>query len=142
MNKNRNTDDELLSADQVAKILADRRSGKDKISKQNTSLTVNHEQHADLMIRYISNIPMDNIIKTIMIMRIGSPLLKKKPMSHLAIGLSLGIPEIQVKELEQLGIEEYANMYSRSNGNSIVDNKALIHSALNRVVSSKGEGKI
>lgn len=135
----KNTQDELLSADQVAEILRNRRTGKDKINKQgNAPLVVNHEQHADLMIKYISNIPMDNIIKTIMIMRIGSPLLKKKPMTHLAIGLSLGMSEIQVKELEILGIEEYANMYSRSNGQSIVQNKSLIHDALNRVVSSNG----
>ena len=140
MSRNHNTDDELMSADQVEQHLADRRSGRAKGSKQNTTLQVNHAQHADLMVRYISNIPMDNIIKTIMIMRIGSPLLKKKSLSHLAIGLSLGIPEDQVRQLEQLGIEEYANMYSRSNGNSIVSNKAVIHNALNRVVSSKGEG--
>lgn len=136
----KNHEDALLSADQVANILENRRTGKDKVQRQDTSLHVDHAPHADLMVRYINNIPMDNIIKTIMIMRIGSPLLKKKPMSHLAVGLSLGISEAEVKELERLGIEEYANMYSRSNGNSIVMNKSLIHDALNRVVSSKGEG--
>lgn len=129
------SEDHLLSAEQVEQHLADRRSGKEKGSRQDSSLVVNHAQHADLMVKYIANIPMEPIIKTIMIMRIGSPLLKKKSMSHLAIGLSLGIPEIQVQELEQRGILEYANMYGRSNGRSVEYNKSIIHDALNRVVS-------
>ena len=137
MARDHNTDNELLSADQVAKHLDERRNGSQG-AKQNTTLQVNHAQHADLMVRYISNLPIDPLIKKIMIMRIGSPLLKKKPLTHLAIGIGLGIPELQVKELEQLGIEMYGEMYGRSNGKGLEYNKSIVHDALNAVVSSKG----
>ena len=72
-----------------------------------------------------------------MIMRIGSPLLNKKAMSHFAIGMVLGINEEQVKEIEKEGIRLYSELAFRTNGKTNAQNKSIITDALNAVVDNK-----
>jgi hypothetical protein len=67
-------------------------------------VTINHVDTANAAIKMIMSTPLHDKIKRIMIMRIGSPILKQKAMSHLAIALQLGMREGEVLRLEMEGV--------------------------------------
>lgn len=143
----RNTQDELLSASQVEEILKDRNSGKMRLHRrQNGHLVVDHAKTANAMVMFIANIPMDKFIKKILIMRLGCPLINKKPMTHLQVALQLGMKEAEVVELEQVGLQECNSYMERVTGGvlALPGNASLIEDTLNDVVRSKkiiqGEG--
>ena len=132
----KNNQDELLSADQVADVLDARRTGRDKLyKKENGKLVIDHVRTANAMAMFIVNIPMDKIIKKVLLMRIGSPLIHKKPMTHMAIAVSLGMLETEVREIEAIGLEACNEFMMKSSGHmfSGVDNKSLIIDTMNEV---------
>lgn len=132
----KNTEDELLSADQVAQILENRRTGRDKLYKrENGKLVVDHERTANAMAMFIANVPMDKIFKKILLMRIGSPLIHKKPMSHTAIAMSLGMMEPEVREIEKIALGICNEFMIKSTGHMFagIDNKSLVTDTMNEV---------
>lgn len=134
----KNTEDELLSADQVAEILHNRRTGKDKLYKrENGKLVVDHVRTANAMSMFIVNIPMQKIFKKILLMRIGSPLIHKKPMSHTAIAIELGMTEPEVREIEKIALGICNEFMEKSTGAmfSGIDNKSLVTDTMNEVSS-------
>lgn len=132
----KNTEDELLSADQVAEVLHNRRTGKDKLYKrENGRLVVDHVRTANAMAMFIVNIPMDRIFKKVLLMRLGSPLIHKKTMTHMAIALSLGMGEPEVREIEKVALGICNEFMQKSTGNmfSGINNKSLITDTMNDV---------
>lgn len=132
----KNTQDELLSANQVAELLENRRTGKDKLyKKENGKIVVDHVRTANAMAMFVVNIPMDKIFKKILLMRIGSPLVHKKAMSHTAIALSLGMNEPEVREIEKIALGICNEFMEKSTGHmfSGIDNKSLVTDTMNEV---------
>ena len=72
---------------------------------ERTKTTINHVDTANAAIKMVMLAPLHDKIKRIMILRIGSPILKQRAMSHLAIALQLGMREEEVFRLEMEGIQ-------------------------------------
>ena len=73
-------------------------------SQKNGKKVINHVKIANDMVKMICMSPVHDLIKRIMILRIGSPLMNQKPLSHLGIALRLGLKENEVFRLEREGI--------------------------------------
>ena len=92
--------DKLIGLNAAEQILQSRAKG-EKAGKTEETLHVDHVKANTNMGLFIGHLPMDPWIKKIMIMRIGSFILRKPPMSHLEIALQLGMTEEEVKELSK-----------------------------------------
>jgi hypothetical protein len=68
-------------------------------------LTIKHIDTANATVKMIMQAPIHDLIKKIMILRVGSPVMKQKPMSHLSIALQLGMREGEVAKLEREGVQ-------------------------------------
>lgn len=86
----------------VNKLEAEKKAEK-QINRVKT--TINHVETANAAVKMIMLAPLHDKIKQIMILRIGSPLMKQKAMSHLAIALQLGMKESEVFRLEMEGVQ-------------------------------------
>jgi hypothetical protein len=96
-------DNSVNRLEQVNRIIAE----EERLHKtENGKLVINHAKTADAMIKFICMAPVDNYIKRIMVMRIGSAFKNQKaqPMSHLQIALLLGETEEKIFQLEREGI--------------------------------------
>ena len=102
-------DEKLNLQEAINKVEAEDRLYSEKRGK----LVINHERTANAMVKMVMLAPIHDTIKRIMILRIGSPLLKQKPMSHLAIALQLGMKEAEVFKLEKEGIEVVTEFMDR-----------------------------
>lgn len=134
-------EDRLIGLSEADKILRDRQNGNTKLHKrENGRLVIDHERTANAMAMFIANTPMDTIIKKILLMRIGAPLIHKKPMSHMAIALHLGMMQAEVKELERIGLDQCNEFMERSTGVMFAgtDNKKLVIDTMNEVNETKG----
>lgn len=101
-----NSQDALLSLDQASEVLKKRQAGKERLYSINKGrVVVEHISTVNALCKFIATLNIDNWIKKVLIMRIGAPLIHKKPMTHLQIALKLGMKEEEVKELEAVGIE-------------------------------------
>jgi len=102
-------DEKLNLQEAINKVEAEDRLYSEKRGK----LVINHERTANAMVKMVMLAPIHDTIKRIMILRIGSPLLKQKPLSHLAIALQLGMKESEVFKLEREGIEIVTEFMNR-----------------------------
>jgi len=88
----------------------------DRLHKtENGKLVINHSKTADAMIKFICMAPVDDYIKRIMVMRIGSAFKTQKaqPMSQLQIALLLGETEEKIFQLEREGIAVVSEFMER-----------------------------
>lgn len=69
------------------------------------TVQVDHVATANALIKLIRFAPIDKVIKQIMIMRIGNPLMHGKQMSHISIAIALGMTIEEVIELEKIGVK-------------------------------------
>ena len=133
-----NSQDKHIGLTEAENILRSRRNGRDKLYKtENGKMVVDHSRAATTLALFISNIPMDKWIKRVMLMRIGSPLLNRKQMSHMTIALKIGATMDEVIEMEKIGIEicnEYMQKISVEQGSHSLENKILINDTLNETI--------
>ena len=69
----------------------------------NGRMTVEHAATANAMVKFIMACPIDPIIKSIMVLRIGYPLHNQKSASYMNIALRFGMTIDEVKDLEGIG---------------------------------------
>ena len=95
--------------DQIDDHIADRSKAlkKDKLYMfKDGTLRIDHLAAASALIKFIESTPaLDKHIKEIMIMRIGSPAMDGKKMSHVAIALAKGMNVDEVIFMEKVGIK-------------------------------------
>ena len=83
--------------------LAKRKNKKLYSYDKDGKLVVDHLAVANVLGKFIELCPMDPWIRKVMILRIGSPLLKQKPMSHMQIAIQIGATVKEVEEMEVHG---------------------------------------
>lgn len=69
----------------------------------NGRMVIDHAATANAMVKFIMACPIDPIIKSVMVMRIGYPLKNKKPVSYTQIAIRFGMTLDEVKDLENIG---------------------------------------
>ena len=79
------------------------RTNKKLYETKDGRMVVDHVAVADVMSKVIKLCPMDRWIKRVMLMRVGSPLLRKRAMSHVQIALMIGATMDEVIEMEKHG---------------------------------------
>lgn len=79
------------------------RTNKKLYETKDGRMVVDHVAVANVMSKFIELCPMDRWIKRVMLMRVGSPLLRKKAMSHMQIALVIGATVDEVIEMEKHG---------------------------------------
>ena len=95
--------DMIIRNESDFKEYLDRRKNKNLYKIKNNRVVVDHVATANVLSKFIELCPMDRWIKTVMLMRVGSPLMKQKAMSHMQIALVIGTTESEVKEMEKAG---------------------------------------
>ena len=83
-------------------------------------VVVDHVATANVLSKFIELCPMDRWIKTVMLMRVGSPLMKQKAMSHMQIALMIGTTEDEVKEMEVIGKTLVGNFLEKCSVRDVV----------------------
>lgn len=138
---NNSHQDTPQTANEVEAYLKDRKEGRVRLYEQKDGkMVIDHVRTANAMSMFVANTPMPKIFKQILIMRIGSPLIHKKPMTNMAIALHNGMRVEEVEEIEREALKICNEFMQRSTGSLVTgnDNKGLIIDTLNETVNTKG----
>ena len=118
------------------------RTNKKLYETKDGRMVVDHVAVANVMSKFIELCPMDRWIKRVMLMRVGSPLLRKKAMSHMQIALTIGATVDEVIEMEKHGKYLVGMFLERCNAQEAVEkfdrlgsNKAEINNIKNTLTN-------
>ena len=99
-------------------------------------VVVDHVAVANVMAKFIELVPMDRRVKRVMLLRVGSPLMRKKAMSHMQIALMIGTTVDEVIEMENHGkllVGAFLNRCSMNDAVKSFDSKEANRSGINDV---------
>lgn len=133
-----NSQDIPLGPKEAEELIRARKEGRIKLyDRKDGKIVINHVATANAMAMFLVNVPMPKIFKKVLLMRIGSPLVHKKSMSHMAIALQLGMNVAEVHEIEAEALRICNDFMSRSSGHMFAgqDNKGLVTDTMNELVN-------
>jgi hypothetical protein len=132
----------IKNADDFEKVLKDRKSNaKQHIMNQEAiekdQPVFDHVKCANQAIKVIGILPIDDIIKTIMVRRLAHPLIAQCEITHLSLALELGLREYQVKEMEEFGIivlEEFLNKHTAHDAVAKFNTNQTVEKAVKQII--------
>ena len=97
------------------------RTNKKLYETKDGQVVVDHIAVVNVMAKFIELCPMDRKTKMVMLMRVGSPLLRKRAMSHMQIALMIGATMDEVIEMEKHGKYLVGMFLERCNAKEAVE---------------------
>ena len=123
---NRKKDIKIKSAEQFENIMKERQDNikHRKVNPDMLERDTQEAQHlecANTLLKLISCIKLDPIIKKVMTLRLLGPIISKRERTYLSIGLELGISEQEVKQIDMAGLEVVDGYLQRFSTSEFID---------------------
>ena len=142
-------DDDIVihSAEEFENYIKDRKANPKKYAVEGMKADediayTEHYEMANLMVKVISYLPIDQTIKNIMTQRIMQPVVLGREKTHLQIALELGLMEDEVREMEAFGIQvigETLRKYTAEEFVSKFNRDRKVENAVNQLKTEMGK---